>query len=122
MTENIPESFSSIIKGLFDLLEEPGITPPTSYAFTTALKLVIWAYEHMGYSFPYASQAYTDDLGGIIVTWASQQNPKRTVCLFCPSSSEELAEIYYTDNEWHTVEELLSDSTILNYWLNWSNE
>ena len=117
------EGFSITLKRLVELLDleeedDYGILRPTPYAFTTAMKLVLEAYEVMGDSFPPASPC-TDHLGGIKLSWSSR-NPERTVRLFCPDSPEQPADIYHSTSNEYAVEYLLSVSRLL-YWLQWFN-
>lgn len=106
---------------LLDLEEEDeyGILRPTEYAFRTAMKLVVDAYDIMGNSFPKCSTA-TDDRGSITLDWTSLE-PERTVRLFCPFIAEQPVDIYHhTENE-NAVEDIVSSSTVV-YWLQWFNK
>ena len=80
---------------LLDLEEEDeyGILRPTEYAFRTAMKLVVEAYDSMGNSFPKCSTG-TDDQGSIRLAWENIKADCR-VRLFCPSNAEEKAYIYH---------------------------
>ena len=48
--------------------DEYGILRPTEYAFRTAMKFVVEAYDSMGNSFPKCSMG-TDDQGSIRLAW-----------------------------------------------------
>ena len=106
---------------LLDLEEEDeyGILRPTEYAFRTAMKLVVEAYDRMGNSFSKASTA-TDDRGSITLDWTSLE-PERTVRLFCPFSAEQAVDIYHHAKNENAVEDIVSSSTLV-YWLQWFNK
>ena len=106
---------------LLDLEEEDeyGILRPTEYAFRTAMKLVVEAYDSMGNSFPKCSTG-TDDQGSITLDWTSLE-PDRTVRLFCPFSAEQPVDIYHHANNENAVEDLVSSSTLVD-WLQWFNK
>src|SRR6476620_1583528 len=91
---------------LLDLEEEDeyGILRPTEYAFRTAMKLVVEAYDIMGNSFPKCSTG-TDDRGSITLDWTSLE-PERTVRLFCPFSAEQPVDIYHHANNENAVEDM----------------
>ena len=84
---------------LLDLEEEDeyGILRPTEYAFRTAMKFVVEAYDSMGNSFPKCSTG-TDDRGSIRLAWQNI-NGDRRVRLFCPHSSDEKAYISHQNSE-----------------------
>ncbi|NER35922.1 MAG: hypothetical protein F6J93_18365 [Oscillatoria sp. SIO1A7] len=125
MTYPLPDSFAEAIKNLVCLIDVqqqyPQATPPTSDAFTTALKLVIQAYEQTGYSFPYLYHAYTDDSGGITLTWSNQQNPNRQVDLFCPPSNEQVPKVSYSETIEYAIEDLSYDSTLADCFNEYNN-
>lgn len=106
---------------LLDLEEEDdyGILRPTEYAFRTAMKLVVEAYDSMGNSFPKASTG-TDDRGSIRLAWQNI-NADRRVRLFCPHSSDDKAYIYHQKSEEYASEDITSGA-ILVYWLEWFNK
>lgn len=106
---------------LLDLEEEDeyGILRPTEYAFRTAMKLVVEAYDSMGNSFPKCSTG-TDDQGSIRLAWENI-NADRRVRLFCPSNAEEKAYIYHQNNQEYKSEYLISASTLV-HWLEWFNK
>jgi hypothetical protein len=106
---------------LLDLEEEDeyGILRPTEYAFRTAMKLVVEAYDSMGNSFPKCSTG-TDDQGSIRLAWENI-NADRRVRLFCPSNAEEKAYIYHQKNQEYKSEYLISASTLV-HWLEWFNK
>ncbi|XZN91092.1 MAG: hypothetical protein ACM65M_26440 [Microcoleus sp.] len=106
---------------LLDLEEEDeyGILRPTEYAFRTAMKLVVEAYDSMGNSFPKCSTG-TDDQGSIRLAWENI-NADRRVRLFCPSNAEEKAYIYHQKNQEYKSEDLISASTLV-HWLEWFNK
>ena len=106
---------------LLDLEEEDeyGILIPTEYAFRTAMKLVVEAYDSMGNSFPKCSTG-TDDRGSITLDWTSLK-PERTVRLFCPFSAEQPVDIYHHAKNENAVEDIASSSTLV-YWLQWFNK
>ncbi|NER35920.1 MAG: hypothetical protein F6J93_18355 [Oscillatoria sp. SIO1A7] len=118
------DGFSITLKSLVELLEleeedDYGILRPTTYAFTSTMKLVLEAYELIGDSFPPASPC-TDDEGGIRLRWTSR-NPEKSVCLFCPHNPEQPADVYHSTKDDSGVEDILSVSTLV-YWLQWFNE
>jgi len=106
---------------LLDLEEEDeyGILRPTEYAFRTAMKFVVEAYDSMGNSFPKCSTG-TDDQGSIRLAWQNI-NGDRRVRLFCPHSSDEKAYIYHQNSEEYASEDITSGA-ILVYWLEWFNQ
>lgn len=117
------EEFAITLKRLVELLDleeedDYGILRPTSYAFTTAMRLVIEAYELMGDSFPRGS-ACTDEEGGIRLTWA-HFNPELDLILVCPCSPDRQAYIFYQPSEENTVEYEVSASRLVD-WLHWFN-
>jgi len=117
-------NFRITVEGLIELLDleeedEYGILRPTEYAFRTAMKLVVEAYDILGDNFPKASTA-TDELGSIRLAWQNV-NADRRVRLFCPHSSDEKAYIYHQNSEEYASEDITSGA-ILVYWLEWFNE
>ncbi|MBE9162988.1 MULTISPECIES: hypothetical protein [Microcoleaceae] len=106
---------------LLDLEEEDeyGILRPTEYAFRTAMKLVVEAYDRMGNSFPKASTA-TDDRGSIRLAWQNRK-ADRKVRLFCPSNAEEKTYVYHQNSEEYGSEDITSAVTLV-YWLEWFNK
>jgi hypothetical protein len=106
---------------LLDLEEEDeyGILRPTEYAFRTAMKLMVEAYDILGDNFPKASTG-TDDLGSITLDWTSLE-PDRTVRLFCPFSAEQPVDIYHHANNENAVEDIVSSSTLVDR-LQWFNK
>ena len=106
---------------LLDLEEEDeyGILRPTEYAFRTAIKFVVDAYDSMGNSFPKCSTG-TDDQGSIRLAWQNI-NGDRRVRLFCPHSSDEKACIYHQNSEEYASKDITSGA-ILVYWLEWFNQ
>ena len=66
-------NFRITVERLIQLLhleaeDEYGILRPTEYAFRTAMKFVVEAYDSMGNSFPKCSMG-TDDQGSIRLAW-----------------------------------------------------
>jgi len=117
-------NFRITVEGLIELLDleeedEYGILRPTEYAFRTAMKLVVEAYDILGDNFPKASTA-KDELGSIRLAWQNV-NADRRVRLFCPHSSDEKAYIYHQNSEEYASEDITSGA-ILVYWLEWFNE
>lgn len=106
---------------LLDLEEEDeyGILRPTEYAFRTAMKLVVEAYDSMGNSFPKCSTG-TDDQGSIRLAWTSLELD-RTIRLFCPHNGSERAYIYHHKSEKYGSEDITSAATLV-YWLEWFNK
>ena len=106
---------------LLDLEEEDeyGILRPTEYAFRTAIKLVVEAYDSMVNSFPKCSIG-TDDRGSIRLAWQNRKADCR-VRLFCPSNAEGKAYIYYQKNQEYKSEDIISVSTLV-HWLEWFNK
>jgi len=106
---------------LLDLEEEDeyGILRPTEYAFRTAMKLVVEAYDSMGNSFPKCSIG-TDDRGSIRLAWQNKKANCR-VRLFCPSNAEGKAYIYHQKNQEYKSEDIISVSTLV-HWLEWFNK
>ena len=106
---------------LLDLEEEDeyGILRPTEYAFRTAMKLVVEAYDSMGNSFPKCSTA-TDDQGSIRLAWQNI-NADCRVRLFCPSNADAQAYVYHQKNEEYKSEDIISASTLV-HWLEWFNK
>jgi hypothetical protein len=105
---------------LLDLEEEDeyGILMPTAYGIKTAMKLVIYAYDIMGDSFPKAS-ACPDEKGGIMLDW-SKDNPHCAIHLFCPRSPEIQAYISHQKGDEYAGDYEVS-SPRLSYWLHWFN-
>jgi hypothetical protein len=105
---------------LLDLEEEDeyGILRPTEYAFRTAMKFVVEAYDSMGNSFPKCSTG-TDDQGSIRLAWQNI-NGDRRVRLFCPHSSDEKAYIYHMSGEYGSKD--ITSAVILVDRLKWFNE
>ncbi|MEG5035560.1 hypothetical protein [Microcoleus sp. AT3-D2] len=117
-------NFRITVERLIELLDleeddEYGILRPTEYAFRTAMKLVVEAYDSMGNSFPKASTG-TDDQGSIRLAWQNIKADRR-VRLFCPHSSDEKAYIYHQDSDKYASENITSGA-ILVYWLEWFNK
>ncbi|MEG3966382.1 hypothetical protein QUA00_01820 [Microcoleus sp. T2B6] len=106
---------------LLDLEEEDeyGILRPTEYAFRTAMKLIVEAYDILGDSFPKASTA-TDELGSIRLAW-QKVNADRRVRLFCPHNADDKAYIYHQNSEEYGSEDITSAAT-LAHWLEWFNK
>jgi hypothetical protein len=105
---------------LLDLEEEDeyGILRPTEYAFRTAMKFVVEAYDSMGNSFPKCSTG-TDDQGSIRLAWQNI-NGDRRVRLFCPHSCDEKAYIYHMSGEYGSKD--ITSGVILVDRLKWFNE
>ncbi len=117
-------NFTDTLKNILELLDleeddDYGILKPTEYALKTVIALVIEAYEIIGNKFPEGSTC-TDDRGGITVDWTSKE-PRRKVRLFCPSTSEQSIDIYHSQGDQASVEDVVSVSTLV-YWLQWFNE
>ncbi|MEG4324281.1 hypothetical protein [Microcoleus sp. herbarium5] len=117
-------NFRITVERLIELLDleeddEYGILRPTEYAFRTAMKLVVEAYDSMGNSFPKASTG-TDDQGSIRLAWQNIKADRR-VRLFCPHSSDEKAYIYHQDSDKYASQNITSGA-ILVYWLEWFNK
>jgi hypothetical protein len=117
-------NFRITIERLIELLDlesedEYGILRPTEYAFRTAMKLVVEAYDRMGNSFPKCSIG-TDDRGSIRLAWQNLNSNCR-VRLFFPSNAEEKAYIYHQKNQEYKSEDLISASTLV-HWLEWFNK
>ena len=115
------DGFSVTLKSLVELLEleeedDYGILRPTTYAFTSTMKLVLEAYELIGDSFPPASPC-TDDEGGIILTWKNR-NPDRDLVLFTPFSCDRQAYIFYEPSDKNSIEYEVSAPKLVN-WLQW---
>ncbi|MEG4997263.1 hypothetical protein [Microcoleus sp. B4-D4] len=106
---------------LLDLEEEDeyGVLRPTEYAFRTAMKLVVEAYDSMGNSFPKCSTG-TDDQGSIRLAWENI-NADRRVRLFCPHNANEKAYTYHQKSEEYGSEDITSAATLV-YWLEWFNK
>jgi hypothetical protein len=106
---------------LLDLEEEDeyGILRPTDYAFRTAMKLVVEAYDSMENNFPKCSTG-TDDQGSIRLAWTSLKLD-RTIRLFCPHNGSQKAYIYYHRIEEYGSEDIASAAT-LTHWLEWFNK
>ena len=106
---------------LLDLEEEDeyGILRPTEYAFRTAMKLVVEAYDSMGNSFPKCSTG-TDDQGSIRLAWQNR-NADCRIRLFCPSNAEDKAYIYHQKNLEYKSEDIIAASRLV-YWLEWFNK
>ena len=116
-------NFRITIERLIELLDleeedEYGILRPTEYAFRTAMKLVVEAYDSMGNSFPKCSTG-TDDQGSITLDWTSLE-PERTVRLFCPFNAEKPVDIYHHAKNENAVEDIVSSTVV--YWLQWFNK
>ncbi|MFS8119627.1 MAG: hypothetical protein ACMG55_14235 [Microcoleus sp.] len=117
-------NFRMTVERLIELLDledddEYGILKPTEYAFRTAMKLVVEAYDILGGNFPKASAA-TDDRGSITLDWTSLE-PDRTVRLFCPFSQEQPVDIFHHTEDEYAVEDIISSPTLV-YWLQWFNQ
>ena len=106
---------------LLDLEEEDeyGILKPTEYAFKTAMKLIVEAYDVLGYRFPQASTS-TDDAGSIRLAWQNK-NADCRVRLFCPSNADTQAYVYHQKNEEYKSEDIIYVSTLVD-WLEWFNK
>lgn len=117
-------NFRITVERLLELLDlesedEYGILRPTEYAFRTAMKLVVEAYDSMGNSFPKASTG-TDDQGSIRLAWQNI-NADRRVRLFCPHNADDKAYIYHQKSEEYGSEDITS-AAILVHWLEWFNK
>ncbi|WP_333463934.1 hypothetical protein [Microcoleus sp. herbarium7] len=117
-------NFRITVERLIELLDleaedEYGILRPTEYAFRTAMKLVVEAYDRMGNSFPKCSTG-TDDRGSIRLAWENRKADRR-VRLFCPHSSDERAYIYHQKSEEYSSEDITSAATLVD-WLEWFNK
>lgn len=89
---------------------------PTPYAFDIAWKFMTNAAKKLLKDFPRASVAANDE-GGIRIRWiASDKN--REVSLYCPSSIEEKAYIYYEIDDKYDVDYNSPDLTLAK-WLTW---
>ena len=99
--------------------DDYGISKPTSYAFSTAWKVVLDASEFMGNSFPKAS-ASTDDEGGIRLTW-TRLKPEVEVRLVCPSKPDKQMYLYHELAEKYGVVDDVSALTLAS-WLQWFNK
>lgn len=99
--------------------DDYGISKPTSYAFSTAWKVVLDASEFMGNSFPKAS-ASTDDEGGIRLTW-TRLKPEVEVRLVCPSRPDKQMYLYHELAEKYGVVDDVSALTLAS-WLQWFNK
>lgn len=119
INDNLSYTITSIVYLLYISPENPEKLPPTCYALTTALKLVIQAYEQMGDSFPPA-WADTDNSGGITLTW-SNENEDRIVTLLCPATSEQFADISESVSNEYYVDDLFSNYALFHS-LNQFNE
>ncbi|NJK74575.1 MAG: hypothetical protein HC849_10935 [Oscillatoriales cyanobacterium RU_3_3] len=106
---------------LLDLEEEDeyGVLKPTEYAFRTAMKLVVEAYDVLRDNFPKASAA-TDELGSIRLAWQNT-NADCRVRLFCPSNTDDRTYIYHQKHEEYKSEDITSASTLI-HWLEWYNK
>jgi hypothetical protein len=114
-------NFRVTIERLLELLDleeedEYGILRPTEYAFKTAMKLIVEAYDVLGNNFPKASTS-TDDSGSITLDWTSLDRD-RTVRLFCPYSAEQPVDIFHHTKDEYAVEDIVSSPTLV-YWLQW---
>ncbi len=114
-------NFRITIERLIELLDleeedEYGILRPTEYAFKTAMKLVVEAYDIMGNSFPKCSTA-TDDRGSIRLAW-HDINTDCKIRLFCPSNADGKAYIYHRKSEEYGSEDITSAATLV-HWLEW---
>ncbi|MGB7710525.1 MAG: hypothetical protein WBL95_13505 [Microcoleus sp.] len=117
-------NFRITIERLIELLDleeedEYGILRPTEYAFRTAMKLVVEAYDSMGNSFPKCSTG-TDDQGSIRLAWQNI-NADCRVRLFCPSNADGKAYTYHQKSEEYGSKALTS-AVILVHRLKWFNE
>lgn len=106
---------------LLDLEEEDdyGILRPTEYAFRTAVKLVVEAYDAIGDTFPKGGSG-TNELGGIFLHWKNIEKDCN-IHLFCPSSPEDKAYIYHQKSDEYSSEDVVSALTLV-HWLEWFNE
>ncbi len=127
ITETSPQSgllnYRITAQRILELLEleeedDYGILKPTEYAFRTAMKLVLGAYDSMVDHFPKASVC-PDEKGGIMLEW-SKENPSCAIHLFCPSRPEIKAYIYHQTGDEYAGDYEVSSSR-LSYWLNWFN-
>ncbi|MEG4808776.1 hypothetical protein QUA82_14170 [Microcoleus sp. F8-D3] len=117
-------NFRITVERLIELLDleeqdEYGILRPTEYAFKTAMKLVVEAYDSMGNSFPKASPG-TDDRGSITLDWTSLE-PELTVRLFCPHNADDKAYIYHHKSEEYGSKDITSAAILVDR-LKWFNE
>ncbi|MEG4320971.1 MULTISPECIES: hypothetical protein [unclassified Microcoleus] len=117
-------NFRITVEGLLELLDleeedEYGILRPTEYAFRTAIKLVVEAYDRMGNNLTKCSTG-TDDQGSIRLDWTSLELD-RTIRLFCPHNGSDKAYIYYHKSEEYGSEDITSAAT-LTHWLEWFNK
>jgi len=85
---------------LLDLEEEDeyGILRPTEYAFRTAMKLVVEAYDSMGNSFPKASKILPNKKGSIWLAWENT-NSDRAVRLVGPINADKKSYIYHVSGK-----------------------
>ncbi|MEG4963882.1 MULTISPECIES: hypothetical protein [unclassified Microcoleus] len=106
---------------LLDLEEEDeyGILRPTEYAFRTAMKLVVDAYDSMGNSFPKASKISPNKKGSIWVAWENT-NSDRAVRLICPINADQKSYIYHVSGEYGSKD--ITSAAILVDRLKWFNE
>ncbi|MCW6049223.1 hypothetical protein K4039_03775 [Lyngbya sp. CCAP 1446/10] len=115
-------NFRVTVERLLELLDleddEYGILRPTEYAFKTAMKLIVEAYDVLGNDFPKASTS-TDDAGSIRLAWQNK-NADCRVRLFCPSNADAQTYVYHQKNEEYKSEDLISASTLV-HWLEWFN-
>ena len=117
-------NFRITIERLIELLDleeedEYGILRPTEYAFRTAMKLVVEAYDVLGDNFPKCSTG-TDYQGSIRLAWQNRDSGCR-VRLFCPHNPDRKAYIYHQKSEEYGSEDITSAAT-LTHWLEWFNK
>ncbi len=106
---------------LLDLEEEDeyGILRPTEYAFRTAMKLVVEAYDSIGNSFPKTSKILPNKKGSIWLAWENT-NSDRAVRLICPINADEKSYIYHVSGEYCSKD--ITSAAILVDRLKWFNE
>ncbi|MCC3407487.1 MAG: hypothetical protein JGK17_18210 [Microcoleus sp. PH2017_10_PVI_O_A] len=117
-------NFRITVERLIELLDlededEYGILKPTEYAFRTAMKWVVEAYDVLRENFPKASVS-TDELGSIRLAWQNTSADCR-VRLFCPSNADDRAYIYHQKHEEYKSEDIIAASTLV-HWLEWYNQ
>ncbi|MEG4013228.1 MULTISPECIES: hypothetical protein [unclassified Microcoleus] len=117
-------NFRITIERLIELLDleeedEYGILRPTEYAFRTAMKLVVEAYDSMGNSFPKASKISPNKKGSIWLAWENT-NADRTVRLISPINAGQKSYIYHVSGENRSKD--ITSAVILVDRLNWFNE
>ncbi|MEG3881202.1 hypothetical protein QT972_27945 [Microcoleus sp. herbarium7] len=116
-------NFRITIERLIELLDleaedEYGILRPTEYAFRTAMKLVVEAYDRMGNSFPKASTS-PNKQGSIRLAWENT-NADRAVRLICPINADRKSYIYHVSGESGSKD--ITSAALLVDRLKWFNE